>query len=247
MKVTKKSRLVAVVLGTVCATAQFAIACEDDSTNEKAETNIETIVIVSDITDIEAGNSFNFSLLINDDDSFDYSKLNYDIVVVNGFDYCTTVDHNILVGSDTPNNQQISFYVKYSDVKSDSYTFTVTNRKAVLEAQIEEKEETLKDLQSEYDTINRRVEQAQTAVEVAEGNYNDYKYQCIRNGYLTSSGDYKYNTPDSVRTQLEILFATWNEADYQYRQWLDMLIDKDNEIRKLKSDISELKKELASL
>lgn len=243
--------LVVCMLITLCCCAcdsgESDNVSKGDIDNNSNLQKIESIAIVSDVTEISAGQSFNVELLINNDDSFDYSNMNYEIIITSGFEYCTILDDNILIQSNSPNNQQVTFYVKYSNVKSENYTFTILNRKTVIEAQIKAKEDELANLQKEYDRLSSQVDSAQNDAEMAQGEYEDYQYQCISYGYLTSSGDYKYNTPSNIRAQLERLFATWQEADDRFMRLYDMLDSKESEIRNLQSEIANLKQELALL
>ncbi|MDE6210882.1 MAG: DUF2802 domain-containing protein, partial [Clostridia bacterium] len=224
----------------------------DDSTNASGNENdnklvIKSISIDSDATEVDAEKSLSFNIVINDDTNIDTSYIEFDTMITVGFDYCTALDNNILIKANTPDNQEITFYVKYESIKSEKFSFTVKNPRLVLENKIKQQEDKLAELQQEYNTLYSQAMQAKQSLDAAERDYNNYQLQCRNMGYLSAQGIWSSDTPSSVRIQSDRLFSNYREADYRFSQLGSLVNNKNGEINSVKATIASLKAELAEM
>lgn len=239
----KTSILIITILFTI-----FSVACNsgisDKNSNSTGKILIESIAIESSYKTVKAGNTFTYSIYINDKIS---SIDNFKTVILTGFEYCSANGKYISISDKTPNKTTITFYIEKDNIQSNTIEFVVDNRKLELQEQISDKKKTLEKEEANYTTLKSEVNKNYNSYISAEQKYYSYERQCISSGYLTANGDYKSTTPSSVRSQLQYLYEVVQKNYNTYTSNDYLLSQKEKEISSLKEQISKLEKELQTL
>ena len=244
-------KVLTIILLVLIAMAVFT-ACNDNSSTSSSSDNdnnsqiptIESLSIECDVTEIEAGSSFEIKITANED--LDLTAENdVEITFISGWDYASYNKGRIYIDSDAPNNAELEFYAEYKNVRSEAIIVTITNIRNQIQNQINQLQQELSELQAEYDSISNQCTQALNARQQAENNYYNYQRQCIANGFLTSSGgSWKVEPTHYARIESDRLYSLWMEQSRKYSSLLSQRDSINREMSSVRNEIEELQEQL---
>lgn len=247
--------LVAVLI--VLASCMFACGngTNKDDRGEKDNKDVQvatiTKIVITAPTEVEAGKNVQIAVKLTFSDGKtvnNASFLSYEdltVVITSGNQYCQVADDNISVSDNAPNKLSVSFYVKNKTVKSNTLQLSVSNRKAVLEAQLQEYEKEKQELETEIQSLQSQYNTTEAAYNKNKSEYEQLTAQLIRNGCMTSDGFYNHFQEEERSHQrlYEQDAQLWNKLGKISVQ----LDSKKSDLEKVKENLKNTQEEIKNL
>lgn len=217
----------------------FAVGCTDNSIGTEEKVNIVKLTISCDDSEINAGESANITLYVNDKKT-DINQINdINFVIIKGWESAEYKNGIIFVKNDAKHGSMIEFYAKAGVITSNTLTILINNEQQVKQEQIAEYERQIDELEKTIDQYNVEKKELQSQFNSAQSNFYNYERYCELNGYMVN-GNWKVPSSYDVRIQYDKLYAIMNEFYYK-------LSDKEYQIVNAQAEISNIRKKIDQL
>lgn len=247
--------LVAVLIVLASCMAACGNGADKDDGGEKGNKGVQvatiTKIVITAPTEVEAGKNVQIAVKLTFSDGKtvnNASFLSYEdltVVITSGNQYCQVADDNISVSDTAPDKLSVSFYVKNKTVKSNTLQLSVSNRKAVLEAQLQEYEKQKQELETEIQSLQSQYNTTEAAYNKNKSEYEQLTAQLIRNGCMTSDGFYNH-FQDEERSHQRLYeqdAQLWNKLGKISVQ----LDSKKSDLEKVKENLKNTQEEIKNL